>query len=180
MSVDEAVEQLVERLRRSGQLERTYILFTSDNGYLQGEHRVPAGKVLPYEEAARVPLLIRGPGLAAGARTRVLTSNVDLAPTILELAQATPGRRLDGRSLLPFARDPQKRSRRPLLLESASPAYRAVRTDRWLYVRYDGGEHELYDLDHDPDQLRSLHADRRHAGTRAKLGALLRRLAGPR
>ncbi len=180
MSVDEAVEQLVERLRRSGQLERTYILFTSDNGYLQGEHRVPAGKVLPYEEAARVPLLIRGPGLAAGARTRVLASNVDLAPTILELTQATPGRRLDGRSLLPFARDPQKRSRRPLLLESASPAYRAVRTDRWLYVRYDGGEHELYDLDHDPDQLRSLHADRRHAGTRAKLGALLRRLAGPR
>ncbi|HST42532.1 MAG TPA: sulfatase, partial [Conexibacter sp.] len=98
MSVDEAVEQLVATLRRTGQLEHTYILFTSDNGYLQGEHRVPAGKVLPYEAAARVPLLIRGPGLAAGARTRALVSNVDLAPTILELAGAAPGKRLDGRS----------------------------------------------------------------------------------
>ncbi|MDW5596944.1 sulfatase [Conexibacter stalactiti] len=178
LSVDEAVEQLVATLRRTGQLERTYILFTSDNGYLQGEHRVPAGKVLPYEAAARVPLLIRGPGLAAGARTRALVSNIDLAPTILELARAAPGRRLDGRSLLPFARDPRKRATRPLLLESGRPAYRAVRTDRWLYVRYGSGERELYDLHRDPHELRSLHADPRLVRTRAKLSATLRRLAG--
>ncbi|HST43261.1 MAG TPA: hypothetical protein VLK58_27285, partial [Conexibacter sp.] len=85
---------------------------------------------------------------------------------------------LDGRSLLPFARDPQQRTTRPLLLESARPSYRAVRTDRWLYVRYGSGDRELYDLDRDPHQLRSLHASRAHVRTRAKLSATLRRLVG--
>ena len=77
-------------LRRTGELENTYMVFTSDNGYMQGEHDVPSGKMLPYEPSTRVPLIVRGPGIPAGRGVEQLVGNVDLAPTIL-------GRRRAGR-----------------------------------------------------------------------------------
>jgi N-acetylglucosamine-6-sulfatase len=197
LAVDEAVAAIVDALERVGALEETFILFTSDNGYLQGEHRVPSGKMLAYDPSTRVPLIIRGPGLPRATRSQALVGNVDLAPTILELAHAQPGRLLDGRSLLPFARDPQSESRRPLLHETAgrrfafgreqdaagAPAaepvvnYRAVRTARWLYVEYESGARELYDLQADPDQLQSLHAAPRYEQVRAALARIVTRLA---
>ena len=179
LAVDEAVAEIVGALRRTGALDNTYVVFTSDNGYLQGEHRVPSGKLLPHDPSSRVPLIVRGPGLPAAATSRELVGNVDLAPTILELANATPGRVFDGRSLLPFARDPSLQSRRPLLHETSTQPvvnYKAVRTDRWLYVKYEGGELELYDLRADPHQLESLHADPRYRKVRADLGSVLKRL----
>jgi N-acetylglucosamine-6-sulfatase len=197
LAVDEAVQAIVEELRRDGQLDNTYLLFTSDNGFMQGEHRIPGGKVLPYDPSTRVPLLIRGPGLPAGEVSGELVGNIDLAPTVLEIARATPGKVVDGRSLLPYARDPELRSRRPLLHETGGRrfvpggdvdageppttrralTYRAVRTHRWLWVEYRGGARELYDLVRDPAQLRSRHANPRYRRTRAKLHRLLRRLA---
>jgi arylsulfatase A-like enzyme len=179
LAVDEAVAEIVGALDRTGALQNTYVVFTSDNGYLQGEHRVPSGKLLPHDPSSRVPLIVRGPGLPAAATSRELVGNVDLAPTVLELAGATPGRVLDGRSLLPFARDPSLRSRRPLLHETSSQPgvnYKAVRTDRWLYVDYEGGERELYDLQADPSQLDSLHADPRYLKVRADLRNMLKNL----
>ena len=140
---------------------------------------MPSGKLLPHDPSSRVPLIVRGPGLPAAATSRELVGNVDLAPTILELANATPGRVFDGRSLLPFARDPSLQSRRPLLHETSTQPvvnYKAVRTDRWLYVKYEGGELELYDLRADPHQLESLHADPRYRKVRADLGSVLKRL----
>src|SRR5690606_5913582 len=86
LAVDEAVERIVDALERTGELENTVILYTSDNGYLQGEHRFRDAKTLPYEEAIRVPLLVRGPGFPTGATAPQLTANIDLAPTILDLA----------------------------------------------------------------------------------------------
>ncbi len=197
LAVDEAVQQLVQGLARAGQLDRTYLIFTSDNGFMQGEHRVPSGKVLPYDPSTRVPLLLRGPGIPAGQVSDELVGNIDLAPTVLQIAGAAPGKPVDGRSLLPFARDPELLSRRPLLHETGgrryvpgadvdsgeAPAtrrqftYRAVRTRRWLWVEYRGRARELYDLARDPAELRSRHADPRYRRTRAALHRALRRLS---
>jgi N-acetylglucosamine-6-sulfatase len=181
LAVDDLVERLVRTLEESGDIHHTVIVFTSDNGFFLGEHRLPKGKFLPYEEAVRVPLIIRGGSFPAGATATQLVSNVDLAPTILELAQATPRRELDGRSLVGLAADPGQGKDRTLLIEGArlnsnSPAYSAVRDDRWLYVEYDKGSRELYDLKTDPYQLRSRHNDRTLTGVRASLAARLSQL----
>jgi arylsulfatase A-like enzyme len=163
---------------------------------MQGEHGVPNGKLLPYEPSTRVPLIVRGPGIPAGAVSHELVGNVDLAPTIAGLAEALPGRSFDGRSLLPYARDPRRCSRRALLHETGGrhfvrrrdhdagvPAvrrvlsYRGVRTQRWLYVEYRNGERKLYDRVHDPHELRSVHADPAQRRTVRTLRATLRRLA---
>jgi N-acetylglucosamine-6-sulfatase len=175
LAVDEAVRDILSALEATGELNRTLILFTADNGFFHGEHRVPAGKVLVYEPSVRVPLLMRGPGVPRGAQRSNLVANVDLAATILDAANASPlGRRLDGRSLLPFARDPLFRSGRDILLET--PGYSAIRTPRHVFVQHSTGEQELYDLTADPHQLTSLHADPRFAPLKADLGARLARL----
>jgi N-acetylglucosamine-6-sulfatase len=196
LAVDEAVRAIVEELARDGALDNTYLIFTSDNGFMQGEHRIPSGKVLPYDPSTRVPLIIRGPGIPAGEVSGALVGNIDLAPTILELAGTTPAKVVDGRTLLPFARDPERLSARPFLHETGGRryvpggdvdagelptsrrllTYRAVRTRRWLWVEYRGGTRELYDLVRDPAQLRSRHADPRYRRTRAALHRVLRRL----
>ena len=96
LAVDEGVGQIIESLAANNLLANTYFVFTSDNGFFTGEHRLQKGKYLPYEPSLRVPLMIRGPGLTPGARSAELVSNVDLAPTILEWAGADrfgPGRR---------------------------------------------------------------------------------------
>ena len=180
LAVDEAVEAIVDVVRRSGELDNTYVLFTSDNGYMQGEHRVPMGKMLPYDPSTQVPLLIRGPGIPHGRQSPELVGNVDLTPTILDATPATSAKiTMDGRSFLPFARNPGLTSARPLFHETGGvgakgrghreegapnvqvkvPAWRAVRTTRWLYVDYDGPTSELYDLNRDPAEMRSLSRD---------------------
>lgn len=176
MAVDEGVERIVQALRDAGELERTLIVFTSDNGYLAGEHRLPHGKAQIYEPAIRVPLLLRGPGVPHGVRPSQLVSNADLAPTILDVADAAAGRPQDGRSLLPLASDPGLGRARPLLIEVARGAAirtTAIRTARWLYAEHASGATELYDLASDPDELKSLHAAPRLAGLRATLSLQL-------
>jgi arylsulfatase A-like enzyme len=121
LAVDEAVGAIVEALTSEGVLDNTYIVFTSDNGYFHGEHRTPDEKILHYEVSSRVPLLMRGPGIAPGTVVREPVANVDLAPTIAALTGATPGLAMDGRSFLPFLADPARRTRRPILLEAFMP-----------------------------------------------------------
>ncbi len=179
LAVDDLVERLVAVLRETGQIENTVLLFTSDNGYFLGEHRLPYGKYYPYEEAIHVPLLVRGGGFPVGATASQLASNVDLAPTILALAGVDPGRVVDGQPLLPLALDPDLERDRALLIEGFSRGrraglpYAAVRTGRWLYIEYETGETELYDLQADPQQLDSRHAAPELAGVRADLAARL-------
>jgi len=103
LAVDEMVGSLVEELEATGELENTYIFFTSDNGYHLGEHRVRQGKKTPYEETVRVPLFIRGPGVPVGSRLEDLVLNNDLAPTFAELG-GLEGFEADGRSLVPLLR----------------------------------------------------------------------------
>ncbi len=174
LAVDEAIRDIVAALEASGEISRTLIVFTADNGFFHGEHRVPDGKVLVYEPSVGVPLILRGPGVAAGVRRSNLAANVDLAATILDATKARPGRRLDGRTLIPLARDGRVRSGRDILLETTG--YSAIRTPRHVFVQHANGEQELYDLAADPHQLQSLHADARFAGLKTDLGARLARL----
>jgi N-acetylglucosamine-6-sulfatase len=174
LAVDEAVARVVAALRAAGELDRTLIVFTSDNGFLHGEHRIPSGKVVVYEPSVRVPLILRGPGVARGRVQRDLVTNVDLAATILDAANAKAGRRLDGRSLLPLARDRNRRYGRDVLLETSS--YSAIRTPRFKYVEHRSGEQELYDLAADPDELVSRHGDPVLAELKAELARRLARL----
>lgn len=199
LAVDEAVTAIVRELRKQGALRNTYLLFTSDNGYMQGQHAVPSGKMLPYEPSSEVPLLVRGPGVKGRRVSREPVSNVDLAPTILQIAGASAagGAPVDGRSFLKFARNPKLRSDRLILHETGGlratelqpeedggpiplrsvRTYRAVRNDHWLYVVYRNGERELYDLEHDPNELHSRHDDPRYAATRRALRVELDRLS---
>ncbi|MCX8102972.1 MAG: sulfatase-like hydrolase/transferase [Candidatus Bipolaricaulota bacterium] len=100
-AVDEMLASLIETLRAVGQLEKTYIFFTSDNGFHMGEHRLNSGKQTAYEEDIRVMLVVRGPGVPAGRVLGHLTGNIDLAPTFAELADAPIPDFVDGRSLVP-------------------------------------------------------------------------------
>ena len=148
-ALDDAVARLVESLRRSGELDQTVIVFTSDNGLAFGEHGLH-GKDLPYEETSGVPLLIRGPGFEAGESER-LAANVDLAPTFFDLAGApVRAKELDGRSLLSAG------ARGPILLEGGDLRYRGVHSGRFVYLEWGSGDRELYDLEVDPDQLENL------------------------
>ena len=117
-AVDEGAQQVLNTLGAMGRLRNTYVIFTSDNGFFYGEHRLTGGKFLAYEPATHVPLLIRGPGIKPGSATGELAANIDIAPTILELAGATADKSIDGRSLVPFLVDPALRTRRPILFES--------------------------------------------------------------
>ncbi|HKB51406.1 MAG TPA: sulfatase [Solirubrobacterales bacterium] len=117
-SVDDGVKEIVDTLGQLHRLRNTYILFTSDNGFFFGEHRLIGGKFLAYEPATHLPFLIRGPGIKQDSSTGELTANIDIAPTILDLAGVEPDKSVDGRSMVPFLRDPELRSRRPLLFES--------------------------------------------------------------
>jgi arylsulfatase A-like enzyme len=174
LAVDEGVARIVGALEAAGVLEDTFVVFTSDNGFQSGEHRIPSGKATTYEESVRVPLLVRGPGVPAGRETWAIAANVDLAPTIVELTGAVAGRVMDGRSLVPLLDGRVLDWDRTLLLETFSYSFlgstlerplAAVRYPGGLYAEYDydadgvADERELYDLVQDPFELESLHAD---------------------
>jgi N-acetylglucosamine-6-sulfatase len=180
LAVDDAVQTLLRELRRTGELESTLVVFTSDNGFLMGEHRLEHKEQL-YEEATHVPLIVRGPGFASGEYGG-LVGNIDVAPTILAAAGAEPLREPDGVPLQEVLAAPGAWSDRDLLLETARS--RAVRTPDWMYAEHRtrrGTERELYDMNADPSQLRSLAGDPEHATVRAALAQRLdelRRCAG--
>ena len=181
LAVDEGVVRVVAALRASGELDSTLIVFTSDNGYFHGEHRVSRGKVMVYEPSIRVPLILRGPGVPAGARRRQLVSNADLAPTILDAAGALPGRVQDGQSLFGLLRDGGLESGRELLVEGPrgiqAVAFSALRNYRFTYAEHDNGARELYDLERDPDQLESVHDDPAYDAIQARLSRAAGRAA---
>lgn len=179
-ALDELVAQLVQLLEVNGQLENTYIIFTSDNGFHMGEHGLPGGKDYPYEEDIHVPLIVRGPGIQPNMQITAMSANIDIAPTITEMARVKSADFIDGRSLMPFLypqADAELPWRKALLIETGyadsetNPlVYRGVRTEQFIYVEYKNGELEYYDLiadpyelnntanDLDPTTLASLHA----------------------
>lgn len=164
-AVDEMIDALVQALAARSLLEHTFIVFTSDNGFQFGGHRMDHGKGDPYDESIRVPLVVRGPGVAAGRNEPMLALNIDLAPTFAAIAGAATPDTIDGRSLLRAltGKLTQRESRSDFLVELRSKEeagisdYTALRSTEHLYVEYDTGERELYDMQKDPHQLQSLH-----------------------
>jgi N-acetylglucosamine-6-sulfatase len=121
LAVDEMIGELVESLDHSGELDNTYILFTSDNGYHMGTHRLSTGKWTAYEEDIRVPLIVRGPGVAEGRKLAHLVLNNDLAPTMADLGGVEAPSFVDGRSLKPLLDGdppPPENWRRAFLVEA--------------------------------------------------------------
>ena len=182
LAVDEAVANIVRALERTGELENTYIFFTSDNGFFQGEHRIPSGKVLPYEEALRQPLIVRGPGIPRGSVRHELVGNIDLAPTIAEMAHVTPARIVDGVSLLELMKTGRWSVQRDDIVveggpfDKASQEFVGLRTPRYQFSVYGNGEEELYDLQTDPYELENRAGDPEFAAIKAELAARLERL----
>jgi N-acetylglucosamine-6-sulfatase len=184
LAVDDMVGAVADELRESGELDETIFVFTSDNGYNRGAHRLH-NKLAPYEESIRVPLAVAGPGVRKGVDDR-LVINTDLAPSVLALAGVTAQNDTDGRSLVPLLRGEDVSWRTDFLLEYRGdystfvsvrtladvrsrierdgsvdymPSYLGLRSQEWLYVEwYEGDEHEieLYDMSDDPYQLTNL------------------------
>ncbi|MGH2965025.1 MAG: sulfatase/phosphatase domain-containing protein [Solirubrobacterales bacterium] len=167
---------MVDALEANGELDNTLIIYTSDNGYFNGEHRIRASKAHIYEESIRVPLEMRGPGIPQGVTVNPLVINADLAPTILGVASAArPGLVMDGRSLVPVAQRPGVERGRELLIEQpprsdpGSGSFEAIRTESYMYAEHDTGERELYHLQGDPFELQNLDGDPGYADVEAQL-----------
>ena len=205
LAVDDMIGDLFDTLRETGELNNTYVFFTSDNGFHMGQHRLGAGKWTAYEEDIRVPLVVRGPGVPEGEKLPHMVLNNDLAPTFADLAGTEPPNFVDGRSLAPLldgSPTPEGEWRQRFLVEAVAergaaprppfvnesrvaplvsgdplpndwrktsagraesseewgrPWLKALRTGRHLFVEYKGDEHELYDLEKDPNQLENIH-----------------------
>jgi arylsulfatase A-like enzyme len=183
------VGKIVETLAEQGELANTYIVFTSDNGYLLGEHRLEE-KIWAFQESVRVPFLAFGPGLPAGARRKQVVSTIDLAPTIAAMAGVRPGRKVDGVDFRPYA--VSNRSLRRTSLIQAGPrgslgtkewTYRGAYTPRYTYLRWNRTRFlELYDRQRDPYELRNMAKDPRYRAVVAELRrrtASLVKCAGP-
>lgn len=167
-SVDDGVGELLKALEENGQLDNTLIVFTSDEGYFYGEHGLSEERRLAYEESIRIPLYMRWPPrIKAGSVVSEEALNIDLAPTLLELAGAPAVKEMDGRSLAPLLLGRKVPWRDSFLIEYYSDTvfprvykmgYKAIRTKRWTYIRYVDleGMDELYDLQADPYQMKNL------------------------
>ncbi|MDZ4365607.1 MAG: sulfatase [Afipia sp.] len=170
-AVDDSTGALFQALAAAGQLENTLIVFASDHGYFYGEHGLSVERRLAYEEAIRIPLLLRLPTrIKPGSLRDQLVLSIDLAPTLLELAGAPLPPTLHGRSLLPLLEHDVPGGREAILVEHfsdkvfprmAGMGYQAVRTVRWKFIHYLDitGADELYDLRSDPYEMQNLFAN---------------------
>jgi arylsulfatase A-like enzyme len=175
-SLDRGIAAIVNALEVSGQIDNTHIAFTSDNGFLLGEHRVNDQKDLLYEECIRVPLLWRQPGGQFGTRDNIV-SNLDVTAAFVELAGATPGRVLDGTSLVPLLSNPSAPWNSATLLQCTLVA--GVATNHYRYAVWsETGEAELYDLSGDPYELKNVAGKPEYAKIQADLAAALTALQG--
>lgn len=181
-SVDEGIAAMLRALELTGQADNTLVIFTSDNGYVLGQHRF-LGKNIPYEPALAVPFLVRGPGLPEGVVRDRIGSSIDIAPTIMAAAGVEPLLPVDGRDLLPVLTTGagswvtmliQAGARRPIE-QPFGWFFRGVRTDRYTYVRYAmSGDVELYDRRLDPYQLDNITGSAAYATVERQLSHRLR------
>ena len=188
IAVDESLGTILKALEEKGELNNTIVVFTSDHGYWYGEHCLDLERRLAYEEAIRIPMLVRyPPTIKAGTKPEQLVLSIDLASTLLEMAGVTPGKHLQGRSWVPIFTGKANTWRSSFLVEYYSDkvfprivnmGYKAVRNQRYKYIHYTEleGMNELYDLDTDPYELRNIINDPAMAGTLMEMKKELNRL----
>jgi N-acetylglucosamine-6-sulfatase len=187
-AVDAMIGALQQAVAAIGAADNTYFVFSSDNGYHMGEHRLMPGKMTAYDTDIHVPLIVTGPGVPAGRTVDEIVQNIDLCPTFAELGFAAAPPSVDGRSLAPLLRgDKVEGWRTVALVEHRGPirnladpdlpdlryatriaeavrrggnptTYEAIRSAAALYVEYADGEKEYHDLVADPDELRNTYA----------------------
>lgn len=187
MAIEDGVGEILRVLKETGQLDNTVIVFTSDNGYFYGEHGLSVERRLAYEESIRMPLLVRYPKvIKAGTVRNQFALNIDLAPTLLELAGvAVPGA-MQGRTLVPLLKGERPAWRSSFIIEYYSDkvfprvlemGYKAVRDGRWKYIHYLEleGMDELYDLKTDPYEMTNLI---NQPGSRKALNQMKREMEG--
>ena len=176
-SVDDGIGRIINTLKATGKLDNTLIIFTSDNGWMMGEHRIVGDKFVPYEESIKVPLILRGPGIPKNKTVDALVANTDLTATVLDATNINPapGRVQDGTSLIPVAKTGNSQRQfvpieatRDLFILPGFPyewdtPYYGIRTDRWKYIHWNAdadkgrsAEEEMYDLVNDPYELNNL------------------------
>jgi arylsulfatase A-like enzyme len=174
-SLDRGVAAIVGALQTSGLLANTHVMFTSDNGFIDGEHRIGRGKNYLYEECASVPLFWRQPSGYADSCHRVI-SNIDVTATMVELSGATPARVLDGRSMVPLLGDVSASWNSATLLRSNKCI--GIATDAYRYVEWRSGPVELYDMTIDKFQLDNKAGIAAYADIQSACAAALQSLQG--
>lgn len=197
--VDRGIGRLLDELKRRKELDDTVIIFTSDNGFFYGEHRIPKGKPSPYEENLRMPFTMYVPPKFRDRAdlvdsTNAPVANIDVAPTMLDLAEAEPCRTkrlcrtMDGRSMMPLVDGtggwPNPRA---IGIELGACEYRGVRYERQVYFQYAGETEaggctdvqgtELYSLEDDPYQLFNLATLDQYDTREAQLRALTNQMS---
>jgi uncharacterized sulfatase len=185
--LDAQVGQLLDTLERLGLSDNTIVVFFSDHGFMLGEHGQWQKQML-FEESARVPLIIAGPGIKGRGTSPRTVELLDVYPTLRELCDLPgPRQQLVGKSLVPLLDNPEAEWNRPSYTQiqrgtdetPAGPKLmgRSVRTERWRYTEWADGKQgrELYDHDNDPHELTNLADDSKHAETAAELKQLLTR-----
>lgn len=164
-AIDEGLGHILKTLEQTRQMDNTFIVFTSDNGYFWGEHHL-GDKRWAYEESLRIPMAMRYPKLIkAGTRVKEMVMNVDMAPTMLSLGGGKAPDNLQGRSILPLFKGRVRDWRTSFLSEyfmeknfPRVPSWQAVRDSEWKYIHYpdlNGGD-ELYNLKKDPYEMQNL------------------------
>jgi arylsulfatase A-like enzyme len=188
-SVDESLGDILKTLKSAGQLNNTLIVVTGDHGYFYGEHCLSVERRLAYEESIRIPIVMRFPSLIkAGSTPESMALAIDFAPTFVDLAGGTIPAHYQGRSLLPLLKGNAPSDwRKSILVEYFSDTvfprvrkmgYKAVRDERWKYIHYTDltDADELYDLEHDPYELKNIIHNADAAKPLAKMQLELKRL----
>lgn len=182
-AVDESVGRMLKYLDDNGLAENTIVIYSSDQGFYLGEHGW-YDKRWMFEESFRMPFLIRGPGVAKpGSRPKELIQNIDYAPTFLDIAGLDAPADVQGRSLMPLMQGKAEDWRKSLyyayyeLGEHAVPQHFGVRTQTHKLIYFPKtDEWNLFDLQHDPSEMRSVHAEPEYQETREELAAEFSRL----
>jgi arylsulfatase A-like enzyme len=177
LSVDESIQTLFEYLNKEGLMENTIVFYMGDNGFSFGEHGL-IDKRQAYEESMRVPLLAIGKGIPPGAKIPEMVQNIDIAPTILELAGVRIPKNMDGESFAPLLKGNKKEWRDTIYYEyfwerpfPQTPTVFAVRTNQYKFIRYQGiwDINELYDIQNDPNEMNNLIRSPEHQDIAKKL-----------
>jgi arylsulfatase A-like enzyme len=169
MSLDRSVGEVMKALQEYNLDENTVVIFLSDNGYLWGEHGL-GGKWLLYEESIRVPIIVKWPGMSESIKGKLLQQlvlNIDIAPTILDMAGIEVPKVMNGKSMLPLLKNPESDFREDFFMEHDSvvnaenpiPDSYGIRTKEWKYIRYVNAKpevEEMYHLSTDPREMKNL------------------------